>query len=352
MKTKGLPQAATLRDAVAAIESARTLICAIVDPAGRLLGILSDGDIRRALLAGATLDSPASGAMTRNPIVAPADATPGELRDRMIERRVAALPLVDAGGSFAGVASLADVDQPGWSGGEGYDCAVIMAGGEGRRLRPLTLDRPKPMIDIGGMPLLERQVRAMVKGGLSRIFISTNYLGHVIEDHFGDGSQFDARIDYLREEMRLGTAGALSLLPAAPAGPVLVINGDVLTTCDFGHLLSFHRETAAGVTVAAVIYRVDIPYGVLRTSGHDLRALEEKPSQSFLCNAGIYVLSPDAVARVPAARSLDMTELLGAEVTAGRKVSVFPIHEYWSDIGSPDDLEKALSAFSEPETRP
>jgi NDP-sugar pyrophosphorylase family protein len=312
---------------------------------GKLLGILSDGDIRRALLKGVGLDAPAVDAMTRTPIVGPADATPAEAYAIMVERGVAAIPLVDATGRFSRIAQLSDGQVPGWTGGERYDCAVIMAGGEGRRLRPLTLDRPKPMIDVGGMPLLERQVRAMVAGGLKRIFVSTNYLGHVIEAHFGDGTAFGARIEYLRERERLGTAGALSLLPHRPERPVLVVNGDVLTTCDFGNLLRFHAEAGASVTVAASIYRVDIPYGVLRVRDHELLAIDEKPTQRFLCNAGIYVLSPAALDLVPQARAFDMPDLLAAAMRAGR-VDVFPIHEYWSDIGSPAELARALAEFT------
>jgi dTDP-glucose pyrophosphorylase len=345
MTREAIPETATLRDAVAAIEAARKLICAVVAADGKLLGVLSDGDIRRALLKGAGLDAPAVSAMTRTPIVGPADATPAEAHAIMAERGVAAIPLIDTAGRFARVAQISDDRTLGWTGGELFEFAVIMAGGEGRRLRPLTIDLPKPMIDVGGMPLLERQVRAMVAGGLRRIYVSTNYLGHMIEDHFGDGTAFGARIDYLRERERLGTAGALSLLPARPARPILVVNGDVLTTCDFGNLFRFHAETAAMVTVAASIYRVEIPYGVLRVRDHELLSIDEKPTQRFLCNAGIYALSPAALDLVPSGRVFDMPELLSGAMRAGR-VGVFPIHEYWSDIGSPADLARALAEFS------
>ena len=231
---------ATLRDAVQIIEQTRRLIAAVVDADGRLLGILSDGDIRRALLAGHGLQSTAAAAMTRNPIVASA-AAPEEWLALMTERGVNAAPVVDADGRFVRVVQTFDFTdaQRVWTGGQGFAAAVIMAGGEGRRLLPVTLDRPKPMIDIGGVPLLERQVRAMAHGGLKRIFIATNYLGHVIEDHFGAGSEWGVEITYLREPRQLGTAGALSLLPQVPAGPLLVINGDVLTTVISANFCSF-----------------------------------------------------------------------------------------------------------------
>ncbi len=338
---------ATLRDAIALIERTRRIIVAVVGSDGGLLGILSDGDIRRGILAGLGLDSPAAKAMTRDPICGSSQARPDELFDLMMLRGVAAVPVVDADGCFVRVAQLSDTTDTPRLGGEGFAAAVIMAGGEGRRLRPLTADRPKPMINIGGVPLLERQVRAMVACGLRRIFISTNYLGHVIEDHFGDGRQLGAEIRYLRETTKLGTAGALSLLPRLAEGPVLVINGDVLTTSDFGKLLAFHVETRAEITIAAMIYRVDIPFGVLQVDGYRAVGVEEKPSQGFLCNAGIYVLCPEAVRSVPIGVQVDMTGVIEAAIARHAAVSVFPIHEFWTDIGTPGDLDQALAEFAE-----
>lgn len=341
-----LPRDATLRDAVRVIEQTRRLIAAVVDEQNRLLGILSDGDIRRAILRGMDLDGPANKAMTAEPIVAQASADDRALCDLMITRGVAAIPVVDEQGRFVRVAELYDFkSEHNWTGGEGYFAAVIMAGGEGRRLLPLTLDRPKPMIDIGGVPLLERQVRSMVKSGLKRIYISTNYLGHVIEDHFGSGSGFGANIEYIRENKPLGTAGALSLLPSRPLGPILVINGDILTTFDFGKLLDYHRETSAFITVAAMRYRVEIPFGVLRVDGERAVAIEEKPAETFHCNAGIYVLGQEALAMIPADRRIDMTDVIEMSIKSDRKISVFPIHEYWADIGTPGDLEVASRRF-------
>jgi dTDP-glucose pyrophosphorylase len=342
-----LSESATLRDAIALIERTRRLIIAVVDADGRLLGILSDGDIRRGILAGIALESPAANAMTRAPICGSSQARPDELIDLMMVRGVAAVPVVDPEGRFVRVAQLSDTDEEAPLGGEGFAAAVIMAGGEGRRLRPLTADRPKPMIDIGGVPLLERQVRAMVACGLRRIYISTNYLGHVIENHFEDGRGFGAEIRYLRETTKLGTAGALSLLPDVPQGPVLVINGDVLTTSDFGKLLAFHQETGAEVTIAAMIYRVVIPFGVLHVDGHRVAGIEEKPSQGFLCNAGIYVFSPEAVRSVPVGVQVDMPSVIERMIARRAAVSVFPIHEFWTDIGTPNDLELALAEFAE-----
>jgi dTDP-glucose pyrophosphorylase len=342
-----IPADATLRDAVRAIEQTRRLIVAVVDAEDKLLGILSDGDIRRALLAGNGLDSAAAIAMTRDPIVTSA-AQPEEWFALMRDRGVGAVPVVDDAGRFVREVDIYDFAgaQRTWTGGQDFAAAVIMAGGEGRRLLPMTQDRPKPMIDIGGVPLLERQVRAMARSGLSHIFIATNYLGHIIEDHFGDGSEFGAKIDYLRELRKLGTAGALSLLPEIPQGPILMINGDVVTTADFGKLLQYHRETGAFITVAATVHRVIIPFGVLRLEGHRAVAIDEKPSESYLCNAGIYVLEPKAIGLVAHDTHIDMTEVVNKAIAEKRQVSVFPIHEYWADIGSPGDLKQVLQEFS------
>jgi dTDP-glucose pyrophosphorylase len=337
----------TIRDAIAVIERTRSFIAAIVNADGMLQGIVSDGDVRRALLAGHGLDDSVTKAMTVRPLLGDVSATPEALQRRMFELGVAALPVVDSYGRFVRIVQVND-EHPGpgvASKADRYWGAVIMAGGEGRRLRPMTANLPKPMIPVGGMPLLERQIRGMVLRGIRRIFISTNYLGHIIEDHFGDGSAFDAEIVYLREKEKLGTAGALSLMPERAQGPLLVINGDILTTSDYGRMLDFHVEHGDFLTVAAIDYRVEIPFGVIKTSGVCAIGLEEKPLQHYLCNAGIYVLSPPALDMVPQGRFYNMTDLITTVIAGKRPVSVFPIHEYWTDIGSPKDLIAAQDIF-------
>lgn len=337
----------TIRDAIANIEQTRRLIAPVVDPDGRLLGVVSDGDIRRAILSGYQLDSPATSAMSADPIKGlEAEGNEAWLH-QMLSLGVAAIPIVDSRGHFIRVVQVDDLHDSSIPAGkaDGFWGAVIMAGGEGRRLLPFTTHRPKPMIEIGGVPLLERQVRGLAAVGVRRIYISTNYLGHIIEDHFGDGSTFDVEIRYLREKDKLGTAGALSLLPDHPAGPLLVMNGDVLTDSDYGRLLVYHNEYHSFMTVGVVDYRVEIPFGVVRVRGTSAVGLEEKPSQSFMCNAGIYVLSPAALDLIPQATLYNMTDVITVAIAAGQTVSVFPIHEYWTDIGNPSDLERARHQF-------
>jgi dTDP-glucose pyrophosphorylase len=338
---------ATIRDAIASIERTQRIIVAVTDEDRILRGIVSDGDIRRAILSGCDLDSPVTKAMSTSPIVGRSDQSLDELNHIMVSRGVAAVPVVDQCNRFVRVVLLreiaaSDITQ---NMASDYWAAVIMAGGEGRRLRPLTANLPKPMIQVGGVPVLERQVRDLVATGVDRIFVSTNYLGNVIEEHFGDGREFGASIQYLREKTKLGTAGALSLLSETPTGPVLVMNGDVLTTSDYGKLLAYHLEREGQATVATVTYKAEIPFGVVDVRDYQAFALTEKPMQVFQCNAGIYVLEPDCLSGIPCNTMYNMTDLISDMINAGAKVSVFPIHEHWADIGSPTDLENARKVF-------
>lgn len=352
MSEKPLLPEARLMDAVRAIEVSCRRMAVVVAEDGRLLGTLTDGDIRRHLLAGGSLDAPVSKAMNPGPLTAEIGNPDGYMKDVMRRGNVTALPLVDQGGKFLRLIHLMDLEQ-----GDaqvsvaplGFSFAVIMAGGEGTRLRPLTEAIPKPMVEIGGVPLLERQIQRLAQVGISRVYISVNYLGHIIEDHFGDGRDLGIEICYLREQEKLGTAGALSLLPEYPDGPIMVMNGDILTTSDLDSLYSFHMTHGAKITVAAIDHRVDIPYGVIRAEGPFVTGLVEKPSERFLCNAGIYAVSPEALSLLPEGKCSNMTDLIDTCIIRKLPVAVFPVHEYWNDIGTPDDLEKARVHFAKME---
>lgn len=349
MSEKPLLPEASLMDAVRAIEVSRRRMAVVVASDGCLLGTLTDGDIRRHLLAGGSLEAPVSKAMNPTPITAEIGNPDGYMRDLMRRGNVIALPLVDQDGQFLHLIHLMDLEQDDTQADGaplGFSFAVIMAGGEGARLRPLTNAIPKPMVEIGGAPLLERQIQRLAKGGINRIYISVNYLSHVIEEYFGDGHDFGLEICYLREQEKLGTAGALSLLPEHPDRPIMVMNGDILTTSDIDSLYSFHMTHGAKITVAAIDHRVDIPYGVIRAEGPFVTGLVEKPSERFLCNAGIYAVSPEALSLLPGGKYINMTDLIEACLVRNLPVAVFPVHEYWNDIGTPDDLEKARVHFA------
>lgn len=348
LATDFLSPDAPLVEAVRAIEASHRRIAVVADEDRRLLGTLTDGDIRRCLLAGGDLKVPVVKAMNASPLTAPA-GTPGtRLIELMRQRNVLAVPLVDGGGRFEKVAHLTDLGATDDAlPMHGFDFAVIMAGGEGARLRPLTHSIPKPMVEVGGVPLLQRQIERLVTAGVRKVYLSVNYLAHIIEDHFGDGSAFDIEVRYLREPEKLGTAGALSLLPERPQRPIVVMNGDVVTTSDFASLFAFHEGHSAWVTASAVDYHVNIPYGVINSEGHRVVELVEKPSQRFLCNAGIYAVSPPALDLLPSCTFCNMTDLINACLEASQPVAVFPMHEYWNDIGTPDDLERARAFFSQ-----
>lgn len=338
-----------LMEAVRGIEASRRRIVVVVDAEQRLLGTLTDGDVRRCLLAGGSLDTPVAQVMNPSPLASEENAPIGYLLDLMRKRNVMALPLVDRNGRFQRLVHLIDLEcAKGFkSAALEFDFAVIMAGGEGTRLRPITASIPKPMVDIGGTPLLEYQIESLAKAGIRRVYVSVNYLSHVIEDHFGDGTDFGIEVRYLREQEKLGTAGALSLLPERPIGPIVVMNGDILTTSDFGSLHAFHQAHSAQMTVAAVDYRINVPYGVINTKGGYVTELVEKPSQRFLCNAGIYAVSAQALDLLQGAGYLNMTDIIDACLVRSMPVAVFPVHEYWSDIGTQDDLEKARAFFAQ-----
>jgi dTDP-glucose pyrophosphorylase len=352
MSEKPLLPEARLMDAVRAIEISRRRTAVVVDGDGRLLGTLTDGDIRRHLLSGGSLEMPVSKAMNPSPVIAEIGSPDGYMKDLMRRGNVLAIPLVDKCGKFLRLMHLIDLEQPDTQGSVaplGFAFAVIMAGGLGNRLRPLTEAIPKPMLEIGGVPLLERQIQRLVKVGISRAYISVNYLSHIIEDYFGDGRDFGLEICYLREQEKLGTAGSLSLLPEQPERPIMVMNGDILTTSDLDSLYSFHMFHGARITVAAIDHRVDIPYGVIRADGPFVTGLVEKPSERFLCNAGIYAVSPETLNLLPKGNHSNMTDLIDACLAQTFPVAVFPVHEYWNDIGTPDDLERAREYFAKME---
>lgn len=348
MSEQALQLDATLLDAVTAIEQSRRRLAVIIDDSRRVLGTITDGDVRRALLRGATMEIAVSAVMNGSPVVVSPAWREQDILRALKERNVLAAPVVDSEGRFSHIIHLTDLGlQDGLSVHEApIKTAVIMAGGEGRRLRPLTETMPKPMVAVGEMPVIERQVRRLKSAGIERILMSVNYLGEQIEDYFHDGTGFGVKIDYLREDTPLGTAGPLSMVDAHES--MIVMNGDLVTSCDFGSLAQFHAHEGAAMTVATVDHVVKIPFGVLST-GIDgkVTGIEEKPSQRFLCNAGIYVVSAEAVAQVPTGKTYHMTDLLAHCIAASLHVVAYPLHEFWSDIGTLDDLERVRALFGQ-----
>jgi dTDP-glucose pyrophosphorylase len=332
-----VPEDATIREAMLALERGARRIALAVDPAGRLVGVATDGDLRRALLAGAGIDGPLAPSLSRDFVT----VGPGEDRARVLElmwaRRIAAIPVVDAARVPIGLHLLDDVLQP----IERPNWAVVMAGGRGIRLGPLTTTVPKPMLRVAGRPILERIVLHLVGVGVDRIFLAVGYLGQVIEEHFGDGSRFGSSIEYLREESPLGTGGALGLLPEPPVDPVLVMNGDLVTQADLGGLLDVHIRSGCTATIGIRRYLHTVPFGCVERDGDRVVALEEKPTLARDVNAGIYALEPSLVRRVAAGRPLAMPDLVGDALERGEPIGAFTIDDDWIDVGQREQLDQA-----------
>lgn len=346
-----LPAAASLREALSALLRGEVGVALLVDEDGRLRAVMSDGEIRRALAEGADLDAPAlkirgGKSEAGGRLITARLGTPGEeLRALMKTESVRQVPLLDAEGRCIQLARIEEL-VPGTPLGVE---ALVMAGGFGKRLGSLTEDLPKPMLPVGGRPLMEHLVERLRESGIRRVNVATHFREEKIKGHFGDGRQFGVDIRYLSEEEPLGTAGALSLLEPGDL-PVLVVNGDLFTRVDFRALLKFHEEQNAELTVGSRRYEMQVPYGVLEREGLRITRIVEKPLYGFLVNAGVYLLAPKIPARVPRNRRYDMTDLIEAVIGDGGRVIGFPILEYWLDIGRPTDYEKARADYEEGRT--
>lgn len=334
---------ATLLKTMEALDRGAARIALVVDGEGVLLGVATDGDVRRGILRGLSLEAPVSRVMRREFVRAAPDTPTRSVLALMRERDIQQVPLVDARGRLVGMRCLSDImgsrARP--------NTAVIMAGGQGQRLRPLTENCPKPLLKVGGRPVIDTILERLMAAGLRRFYISVNYLAPLIKEHLGDGSALGVRIEYLEEDERLGTAGALGLFPAAPEEAFVVTNGDILTRLDFGALLDFHAASGAQGTMGVREYRYQVPYGVIQSDGKRLVGIEEKPVQHHFVNAGIYVFSPEALEFVKKGEQLDMPGLFTRLTEARREAAVYPIFDYWTDIGSPEDLRRAEREYGE-----
>jgi NDP-sugar pyrophosphorylase family protein len=287
------------------------------------------------------MEETAAELMYTSPLKAPLHASDEVIRELLQKYRIRNVPLVDDKGRPRRLVTFRDFLY----GGTTQNIAVIMAGGEGRRLRPLTENVPKPMVKVGDKPILENIITSLARAGIKKQYIAVNYMAEVIEEYFQDGSAFEVEIFYLREHKKLGTAGALKLLPEIPAEPLLIVNGDIMIKTDLSRLLDFHRQHHCAMCVGATQYRVNIPYGVLNLSEHYVLGIDEKPQPHFFCNAGIYVLNPEVLRFIPKDSPFDMTDLLAEVVNNGLPVAAFPIHEEWVDIGEMEDLKRAQETF-------
>jgi dTDP-glucose pyrophosphorylase len=333
----------SIREAVEILDASSMQIVLVVDGEGRLLGTVTDGDIRRGILKGVSLDEPAERIMNPEPTVAGVDEGRDGILAVMHRKKLHHVPLVDGQGRVVGLETIDELIEA----DARENWVVLMAGGLGSRLRPLTDDCPKPMLKVGNKPLLETILENFIEYGFRRFYLSVNYMADTVKSYFGDGSRWGVDIRYLQEDQKLGTAGALSLLPEKPAQPLLVMNGDVLTKVNFGHLLGFHTSHRASATMCVREYDFQVPYGVVRIDGHRITSIDEKPVQRFFVNAGIYVLEPEALDTIPADTYFDMPTLFEKLMERKKETVVFPIREYWLDIGHLADYDRANGEFTQ-----
>lgn len=330
----------SLRTALQRLDETGEGVLLVTGPSDVLLGLVTDGDIRRALLKEVGFASPVSEIMSREYKFWPAAESVEGAMPYLKKIRCRHLPIIDEERKLVDLILLDQLEF-----GTLENVVVLMVGGMGSRLEPLTKATPKPMLLLGGKPLLEGVLENLINHGFHRFYFCVNYLAHQIEDHFKDGDKWGVDIRYLRESKRLGTAGGLALLEEKMEMPLIVMNGDLLTNVDFAALLSNHRDEKRHATMCVRKHKVEIPYGVIETEGTRITRILEKPSQQFLINAGVYVVEPECLNWIPRGEYFDMPELFQTIVSTGHSAGVFSTDEYWLDIGHMDDYRKAQTVF-------
>jgi dTDP-glucose pyrophosphorylase len=326
-----------IRVAIERLNKVGIKIALVLDDNYRLLGTISDGDFRRGILSGLSLEDTVEKIMNKNPRTVSEGAGRLEILKVMTDTRIFQIPIIDKNSFVIGLHLWDDISvQAKYS-----NLMVIMAGGKGSRLHPKTQNRPKPMLLVAGMPILEHIIKRAQSQGFNHFIIAINYLGEIIEKYFKDGQKFGVKIEYLHEDVPLGTAGALSLLSSKPERAFIVTNGDVITDINYSDFLEYHTDQNAAATVAVHTHEFQIPYGVVQINGLEVESYEEKPIVSSLINAGVYALEPDILDYVKEPRYRDMPEILDISRDLKKKVVVYPLYESWIDIGRPIDLEIA-----------
>lgn len=327
----------TLEEAMCQLDKVRGLGLIVVDQKRNLVGSLTDGDIRRAIVAGKQLSASIGDIVHYNPIKATKDVTQEELKRITADKKIKMVPIVEDS-KVIDVFTIDDEETKNIS-------VVIMAGGLGSRLGVHTKDCPKPMLEVGGKPILERIIRNFTKVGFKNFYISINFKAEMIENYFEDGKRFECNISYLRENKRLGTAGSLSLLPKEIEGPIVVTNGDLLTLVDYRRLVTFHTQHKSPVTLCVRRYEFQVPFGVVNIDNGQVQSISEKPTQSFNVSAGVYMINSELIQSIPRDEYYDMPTFLESLMKENIKADCFPLVEEWIDIGRVSDLDLARSLY-------
>ena len=325
----------TISEAVKHMNSEVALVC---DHQSVLVGTLTDGDIRRAFLNGAALDTPVKSLMSKNPLTAKENSKAKDILKIMLDRSIRHLPIVNERGVPVALELLKDRLQD-----EDVAEAVIMAGGQGTRLRPLTSDTPKPLLQVGEETILDNVLGHLKDSGIHDVVLTVNYLADKIKKHVGAGDDHGLQVNYVEEKKAMGTAGGLSLLKERPKSSFLLMNADLLTELDYRALMNFHKSNKSKITVCVRRHHVQIPYGVVALGQENklVQQIDEKPQHDFLVNAGIYILEPEVLDLIPKSKSFDMVSLMNKCIEKNWDVSAFPILEYWKDIGLPHEFDEA-----------
>lgn len=327
----------TIGQAIQNLDQNAIKIVMIANTSGVLEGTVSDGDIRRGLLKGFDLNSPISNVIHHNPLVVPPEMGRDLVKQLMVSNRIHQIPIVDSEHRIVGLHLWDEITTPIVR----SNLMVIMAGGKGKRLRPHTENCPKPLLLVGDKPMLEHIIERAKLEGFNHFVLAIHYLGHMIEEHFGNGDHLGVKIEYLREDSPLGTAGALSLLNPLPKNPFIVTNGDVISDIRYGELLDFHIRYAAAATMAVRVHEWQHPFGVVQMRGVEITGFDEKPITRSHINAGIYALDPTVLSTLTANSHCDMPTLFERLNSKALRTVAYPMHEPWLDVGRPDDLALA-----------
>ena len=332
----------TIKDALQTINNGGLQIAIVVNENDALVGTVTDGDIRRGLLNGLDLNSSVSLVVHKSPSIASVGDTKESILKIALAKKLHKIPLVDELGKLVGIEDIEDIIKPVGK----TNRVILMVGGLGTRLRPLTQDTPKPMLKVGNKPILQTIVEKIAEYGFVNITMCVNFNASIIRDYFGDGKEFGVNIDYVLEQKRMGTAGALSLLKERPSEPFFVMNGDLLTNVNFEHIFNYHTLHKATATMCVREYDYEVPYGVVKMNDNKITAIAEKPVQKFFVSAGIYMLSPEILDLIPQDEFYDMPTLFEKAIAQDKNVISFPIHEYWIDIGRLEEYQKANEEYA------
>lgn len=333
----------SIQESIETIDHSGLLMAIVIDEEKKLLGIVTDGDVRRGILKGISLSESVQLIMNSNPRSVYENDSWQASYELFQKKYLHHIPILDKIGCIKGVKYIEELLHN----KQKHNWVVLMAGGIGSRLSPLTDNQPKPLLKVGNKPLLETIIESFIEQGFYQFYISVNYKAQMIETHFGNGSSWGVNIQYLREKEKRGTAGALSLLTETPNAPLIVMNGDIVTRVNFQQLLDFHNANSTKATMCVKEYDIQVPFGVAKLNQHKLVGIDEKPIHRFFVNAGIYVLEPEELSLIPPNCVYDMNRLFNDLIQKNKKIVAFPIREYWMDIGHIEDYKKANGEFKE-----